>query len=189
VTLFFESAETSTKQGGALRSSVDEAFVPLRPQIVSPLDDLQFGRSSQSSRVARATSSSYWGPSEIAVSGPAVEPQEVSSTVELVRTWDCLVMSVSEETFIARIVPLDREGVKEEAEFLLTEVHDEDRELVQPGAPLFWFVGYEQSRGRRLRTSELKMRRLNFATAPTDAWIRRMEEMVLDAGASSPTEG
>lgn len=159
------------------------------PHVLAPLDDVQARSASQSRRVARAGSASYWSPAEVAVSGASVQPDADTRPFELVRSWDGLITSVTSDTLTVRIVPVDGAGAEEEAEFLISDIPVEDRPLVQPGAPLFWFVGYETGRGRRRRTSELKMRRVNMSAEPSETWLNDIESIICSQRDSVPTEG
>ena len=81
--------------------------------------------------------------------------------------WEGVVLGVESDVFRARLVDLDRRTPDEEAEIHLSEVSDEDRALVEPGAIFYWSVGYYTDRtGQRMRRSLVRFRRL-------PAWTRR----------------
>lgn len=80
--------------------------------------------------------------------------------------WEGVVLGVENDVFRARLVDLDRRTPDEEAEVHLSEVSDEDRALVEPGAIFYWSIGYYIDRaGQRMRRSLVRFRRL-------PAWTR-----------------
>lgn len=186
---------TAATQDDAVRTIRDDTdgAAPWKPKksirVISPADEGQLRATSQSRRMARGGSSSHWSPSELPVAGTPLRIEDEPAVFQLVRAWDGLVTGVTEATMIVRIVPLDGAGVEEEAEFLLTDVPEKDRVLVMPGAPLYWFLGYETTRGRRRRTSEVKMRWLNLPRETPEHWIEAIEAIVAAPGESTPTEG
>jgi hypothetical protein len=77
------------------------------------------------------------------------------------------VQDVGEDSFRARLVDLARQAPDEEAEIYLSEVSDDDKSLVEPGAIFYWSIGYYTDKsGQRRRSSLIRFRRL-----PT--WSRR----------------
>jgi hypothetical protein len=77
------------------------------------------------------------------------------------QTWRGEVLSVGEDSFIARLEDLHGVIPDEEAEILLEEIVSDDRDLVREGAIFYWAVGYlEKVRGQRLRASLIRFRRL-----------------------------
>jgi hypothetical protein len=162
----------------------DELLAPPSvPRPAHPLDVLQWRSSTQGRSFDRPGSSSYWTDSS------PMAAQARDRSFELAKSWDGRVTAVTNETLIVRIVPLDGHGLEEEAEFLLTDVPEEDRQLVRPGALLFWFLGYTTEYGRRRRTSELKMRRVALPTGPSETWLTDITSIISSADESSPTEG
>lgn len=173
-----------------LAPDLEEWRSVVTPRVLAPADARQWQPASQSRRIfAVGRSSSHWTPSEVSVAGAPPVTEAPHRAFELVKSWDGIIIGVTDETMIVRIVPLDGVGLEEEAEFLLADVPDEDRGLVRPGAPLFWFVGYETDHGRRRRTSELKMRRLKLAAEASPEWLVDVESIVRRPGESAPTEG
>jgi len=84
-----------------------------------------------------------------------------SNEFVLMQNWEGVVLKVRNDSFLARLVDLTSKGVEEEAELLMDEVSDEDRELIKPGAIFYWFIGYLDSRtGQRTRSSIIRFRRL-----------------------------
>ena len=77
------------------------------------------------------------------------------------------MLGVENDVFRARLIDLDRRTPDEEAEIYLSEVSDEDRALVEPGAIFYWSIGgYTDKTGNRMQRSLVRFRRL-----PT--WTRR----------------
>lgn len=56
--------------------------------------------------------------------------------------WEGVVMSVSSQSFIARLYDLMADKPEEEAEFLIDKVLVDDRGLIKPGAFFYWSIGY-----------------------------------------------
>ncbi len=161
----------------------------MTPRLVTPLDEVQWHGASESRRVMGPGSESYWSRSRLAISGPRGIPFEVPRGFQLVATWDGVVSAVTDDTFVARISPLDGLGAEEEAEFLIDDVPQEDRRLLRPGALLYWFLGYETMLGRHRRTSELKIRRVTVVSEMAEAWADSISAIILDESESAPTEG
>lgn len=187
-----QTGELQDERGTTLSLSLGQATADPRvptPRVIEPLDEIQARPTSQSRRVSGAGSASHWSRAEVALAGSKLPVEEPPRTFQLVRAWDGLVTLVTNETLVVRVVPIDGQGAEEEAEFLITDVPEEDRPLIQRGAPLFWFVGYETDKGRRRRTSELKMRRVNVAAKPSERWLEDIESIIQSASDSVPTEG
>jgi hypothetical protein len=87
--------------------------------------------------------------------------------------WECTVVRLGEESFIATLRSLrDPSDSEKEAEIPIEEVTPDDLELLQPGAVFYWTIGYDISpSGTRRRASQLKFRRL-------PAWTRKDIERV-----------
>ena len=92
---------------------------------------------------------------------------EAGGTSSSSERWEGIVLEVEDGTFRARLVDLDRHAPDEDAEIYWSEVSDEDRDLVEPGAVFYWSIGYYTDRmGQRMRRSLVRFRRL-----PT--WTKR----------------
>lgn len=87
-------------------------------------------------------------------------PRWQKEHIEVLRSWQGVVESVQEDTFIARLI--DRDGMEPdiEAEIYLDEVFEQDRPLVRAGAVFYWSIGYRDIPTGRTRFSSLKFRRL-----------------------------
>ena len=77
------------------------------------------------------------------------------------QSWEGTVMRVLDESFVARLVDRSSKTHDEEAEFPLSEVSDDDRDLVQKGAVFYWNIGYIIKPSRqKIRASIVRFRRL-----------------------------
>lgn len=78
------------------------------------------------------------------------------------KKWEGVVLSIGEETFMARLSGLaSKTTVEEEAELPISDVTEDDRELLQEGAFFFFSVGYiTRPYGTRERSSRIRFRRL-----------------------------
>lgn len=78
------------------------------------------------------------------------------------KRWEGYVEELTEDSFIARLVDSDDSSTSEaEAEILLSEVSDDDLELVVPGSVFYWTIGYRiEPAGQRWRASVIVFRRL-----------------------------
>jgi hypothetical protein len=86
--------------------------------------------------------------------------QEARVTFRALQKWEGYVLDVAADTFRAHLTPLRGEGREQVAEIYLTELDDDDRALVQPGAVFYWSIGYLDRPAGRLRASILRFRRL-----------------------------
>ena len=74
--------------------------------------------------------------------------------------WEGIVLDVSKNSFIGRLIDLTHDDQDSEAEFSFEEVHHEDKPLLTPGAIFYWTIGYKEDRGQRIRASMIRFRRL-----------------------------
>jgi len=82
-------------------------------------------------------------------------------TFRSLQKWRGSVISVFNDSFLARLEDLKKDSADEEAEIFLAEVSDEDLELVIPGAVFYWTIGYQvDPSGQRRRSSIIRFRRL-----------------------------
>jgi len=82
-----------------------------------------------------------------------------SRFIEL-QKWEGIVLEVSTNSFIGRLIDLTQDHIDSEAEFSFEEVHDEDKPLITPGAIFYWTIGYKEDGGQRIRASMIRFRRL-----------------------------
>lgn len=80
--------------------------------------------------------------------------------------WEGIVLQVTDEVFVGRLLDLMHHSPDEEAEFPLEEVPPGDSALVEPGAIFYWNIGYLETRsGQRIRASVIRFRRLPVWTS------------------------
>ena len=89
--------------------------------------------------------------------------------------WECVTLSISADSFIARLTDLAHKLPDEEGEFLLEEVPRSDLPLLKLGAVFYWNVGYiDALNGQRTRASVIRFRRLPVWTKeeihPSSKW-------------------
>jgi hypothetical protein len=86
--------------------------------------------------------------------------------------WEGSVVEILEDTFTAKLIDVSTNASEEPdyAEFLLSDVSDEDQALLKPGAIFRWSVGYKNTNGTKTRISQIVFRRLPIWTA------RQLEE-------------
>ncbi len=95
------------------------------------------------------------------------DPDELKERAVSLQKWEGVVIAVEKDIFQARLLDLTDENPEEQAEFLIEEISDDDRELLRPGAVFYWSLGYlTTGTGQRIRTSIVKFRRL-------PAWTER----------------
>lgn len=83
------------------------------------------------------------------------------------QSWEGTVLEVDGDSFVARLVDVADEHPDEEASISTEELCDFDLELLEPGAILYWTIGYRyQVGGARERVSRIRLRRL-------PAWTKR----------------
>lgn len=79
----------------------------------------------------------------------------------VLQEWEGYVVSISENTFTARLVDVTRNCFleEEEADFLLDDLEESDRERIMPGSIFRWVIGYNRSPGgTKDRASRIKLR-------------------------------
>jgi len=75
--------------------------------------------------------------------------------------WRGVVLKIYEDCFLCRLVDQDGNSPDEEAEILLSEISDEDLQLIAIGAVFYWSIGYQTNpSGSRTRFSIIRFRRL-----------------------------
>jgi hypothetical protein len=83
------------------------------------------------------------------------------------QSWEGTVLEVEGDSFVARLVDVAGEHPDEEISLSMEELCDFDLELLEPGAILYWTIGYRyQAGGARERVSRIRLRRL-------PAWTKR----------------
>lgn len=92
-----------------------------------------------------------------------------------IQEWEGTVTDVDGDTFMARLTDLTagKRVAEEEADFLVDDLTDDDRQLLVPGAIFRWVVGYQRaSGGSKKRVSHVVFRRLPMLTEKDAAEAR-----------------
>ena len=75
--------------------------------------------------------------------------------------WRGVVLEIYKDCFLCRLVDQEGNSPYEEAEILLSEISDEDLQLIDIGAVFYWSIGYQTNpSGSRIRSSIIRFRRL-----------------------------
>jgi len=92
----------------------------------------------------------------------ALVPKTIYSprTFSSLQKWEGYVIETNDDYFLARITDLSEDHEDEEIEVMYTEISDDDKELVRPGAIFYWHIGYETEKGTVKRSSIIRFRRL-----------------------------
>lgn len=94
---------------------------------------------------------------------PVLQPPR--SRFRVLQKWEGYVVDIYEETFLARLVPIEGEGSEQEAEIFIEEVGEDDRALIVPGAVFYWSIGYLDRPSGRQSTSLIRFQRMPAWTA------------------------
>lgn len=90
--------------------------------------------------------------------GTYISPQR--DYFRVLQKWEGHVLEVDNEVFLARLIPISGQEDVQEAEIYLTEVTEEDRDFLEPGAVFYWSIGYLVRPSGTLRASVIRFRRL-----------------------------
>ena len=87
---------------------------------------------------------------------------EFNDKFELLQQWEGVVQTVAGDTFMVALRDLTNPShVNEDAEIDIQEISPDDITLLQPGAVLYWSIGYETTHsGQRKRVSAIRLRRM-----------------------------
>jgi len=156
-------AEGGFQRGSATLPSQRLAFVN---PFVNPKPQTMDSLGEHSNRIGGIAESffSFAEPSDAARFSPVVFVPVVPVGHErfiVLQSWEGCVLSVSPDSFVARLVDSKHIRPDEEAEFDVNELTEDDRELLEPGAVFYWSIGYyDKPSGQRIRASEIRFRRL-----------------------------
>lgn len=122
------------------------------------------------------------GPSPVSYSPPRLLPVQPNvdaseapreALIPLQR-WEGVVLDVEDTSFVVRLVDTAGENADEEVTLPKGELCEFDLELLEPGAILYWTIGYRRTvRGVRERVSRIRLRRL---PAWTESQLRDAKE-------------
>lgn len=78
------------------------------------------------------------------------------------QSWKGYVLELNkdEETFFAELEDLTNGGTKETAQFTLSDVPEDDLEIVRVGAAFYWNVGYRMKKGTIKKESSIRFQRI-----------------------------
>jgi hypothetical protein len=130
------------------------------PEVFRPSEILS--NSTQSRRISQndpVKASALRGITSVAYAlPPALDPERF----RILAAFDGTVLNVNGDHFIARLVnKLDASDIREEAEFIISEVPDADRPLISEGSMFYWHIGItEKPHGQQSKTSLIRFRRL-----------------------------
>jgi len=75
--------------------------------------------------------------------------------------WEGTVIELESDSFLAKLNDLTSNNPPEITEFSISDVPDDDKDLLRIGAIFFWYVGYTKSiQGQLTRGSTIRFRRL-----------------------------
>ena len=98
------------------------------------------------------------------------------------KKWRGVVLKTYKDCFLCRLVDQDGNSPDEEAEILLSEISDEDLQLIDIGAVFYWNIGYQINQsGSRARSSIIRFRRLPVWKAEELSEARKNAEKTLIA--------
>jgi hypothetical protein len=111
--------------------------------------------------------SAYVPPRLLPESGDAEVNDRPTEVLDPLQSWEGVVLEVSEDSFTVRLADVAGEHADEEVTLDQEELSDFDLELLEPGAILYWTIGYlRRQGGSRERVSRMRLRRL-------PAWTKR----------------
>lgn len=108
-----------------------------------------------------------------------------SSSFMALQEWEGYVTKVDATTFSAELVDISgrKRHETEAAEFLLSDLEEDDRVDVTEGAVFRWVIGYQRRGGTRQRVSEIYLRRLPLRSASEiETTTQRSEELIESLG-------
>lgn len=77
-----------------------------------------------------------------------------------IQSWEGIVLSVKDDTFIARLYDLTEGGTDEVGEFEMDDISPDDLELLSEGSLFYWSVGHYMENGQSVKRSDLRFQRL-----------------------------
>jgi hypothetical protein len=105
--------------------------------------------------------SSYTLPQLLPTPNSVEMSERPRETLIALQSWEGVVLDVHEGSFVARLVDVADMHPEEEVTLSRDELSDFDLELLEPGAILYWTIGYlQRARGSRERVSRIRLRRL-----------------------------
>lgn len=120
------------------------------------------GRAFPEGAVVHSSEPVYFPPPQAVPRVPAVEvASQAQGRLIALQAWEGVVLEVGEDDFAIRAVDVAGEHADEQVTLAKDELSEFDLDLLEPGAILYWTIGYrEQSGGGRERVSQIRLRRL-----------------------------
>jgi hypothetical protein len=89
---------------------------------------------------------------------------------QVLQKFEGRVLSLTADSFVARLLDRTKPGPEEEAEIPLAEVMPGDHQLVKPGAVFYWVIGYRrEAHGQLSRSSVIRFQRVpSWSAADVD---------------------
>jgi hypothetical protein len=108
-----------------------------------------------------ADANSYVLPRFLPESGDPESNERPIEAVLALQSWEGVVLAVSQDSFLVRVVDAGGEHDDEEVTVSKDELSDFDLDLLEAGAILYWTIGYRRRiGGARERVSRMRLRRL-----------------------------
>ena len=141
----------------------------------SPTGDLGLGEIGRAPSQALELMAKLLTPDQVTASESAPPP---TARMRVESIWEGVVTKVGTEFFEAKFVPLERSQTVFSGEFLLSEVSQDDLELVRRNALFYVIAGKIQvSRRRWQSTSTIRFRRIpRVTTGRIEEAIQRAQE-------------
>lgn len=93
-------------------------------------------------------------------------PHVVVDSAVSVQAWEGEVLEVYEESFSVKLIDKTDRGAQDAfTEIDLSEIDQDDLDLVRPGAIFYWYVSYEHRASGKKRSSMMRFRRMPAWTA------------------------
>jgi|SRR6516165_3758052 hypothetical protein len=88
-------------------------------------------------------------------------PQSIA-TFSPMQEWEGYVTEVKDETFTAHLVDITakRRIAEEKIEISISDLSDQDKDLLREGALFRWSIGYYKQHGTKMKSSRIVFRRL-----------------------------
>lgn len=103
--------------------------------------------------------SSYTLPRLLPMPNSAETGERPKEILIALQSWEGVVLDVGEASFVVRLIDVADEHADEEVTLPKDELSGFDLELLEPGAILYWTIGYRQQvRGARERVSRIRLR-------------------------------
>lgn len=120
---------------------------------------------------------------------PAVwrRPDAPKDAFQALQRWEGVVTMIEDETFVARLTDLTSKGPDEEVELPLSDIPNDDEDLLEAGAVFYWAIGYrDEASGQRQRVSALRFRRLPVWSISE---LRAAQERAVEVASALGVEG